>query len=436
MAFAGSYSDYITDVNTTGTITSRVKANPTYGFSVVSYVGSGANATVGHGLDNAPEMIIARSRDSVSNWGVYHSSLTATDIIYLNLTNASGASSTQWNDTEPTSSVFSLGSGGQNKSGEDHIAYCWSAVSGYSSFGSFTGNGSSTGPTVTTNFAPALIILKRTDTTGNWILIDNTRTTDTSGNDNTLFPNLSDVEATGDNRVQFTSTGFQLVTTAGNYNASGGTYIYMAFADTRDAAFWLDSSGNDNDFQHINLDHNDTVSDSPTDNFATLNPLDSNSNDTLSDGNLKIVTSSSAVGKTRATIGVSSGKWYWEVTCNAATANAQFMIGITTQDSSLTTYFGGSNGDYTYYGNDGYKYYDGGSNVSYGATYGVGDVIGVALDMNAGTLIFYKNGVSQGTAFTGLSGEYFPALGDGSGSNGYTMTINFGQQPFKYDPPA
>jgi hypothetical protein len=446
-AFKGSYSDYITDYNTDGSIDSRVKANTTTGFSIVSYEGTGANATVGHGLDNAPEMIIARSRDSVSNWGVYHSSLTATDIIYLNLTNASGASSTQWNDTEPTSSVFSLGSGGQNKSGEDHIAYCWSQVSGYSSFGSYTGNGSTSGPSVTTGFKPSLIMIKRTDTTGNWIMSDTTRDVDGTL-DRYLLSNSSDAEGdtTGNsagNAIDVSDTGFQLANTNADRNASGGTYIYAAFADTREAAFWLDQTSNDNDWQPVNLDHNDTVADSPTNNFCVFNPLKKHANTVFSDGNLKVSSTDTGSAYCQfSTIVMPSGKYYAEFTINTASGNyPNIGIGDLVVSENVNQGLGDVSGGAAYQADGRVRV--NGSTIGTFPTFTVSDVIGVAYDADNNRVYFAKNGTwinsADPVAGTGYFSPAAPVQGYVFASSTYSVgsfTTNFGQQPFKYGPPS
>ena len=454
-AFAGSYSDYITDYNTDGSIDSRVKASDTTGFSIVSYEGNTGVATVGHGLSATPDFVIVKDRtNSVAfpQWWTWHSSLGTDSHLFLNLTD--GGSGTGYFDTSGMSSStigFLSDSSGPNTTGESYIAYCWTETTGYSKFGSYTGNGSTTGPTVTTNFSPALVMIKRTDTTGNWILIDNTRTTDTSGNDNTLFANLSDVEATGDNRIQFTDTAFQLVTTAGNYNASGGTYIYAAFADTREAAFWLDQSGNDNDWQPVNLDHNDTVADSPTNNFATFNPLNKYSGTTLSDGNLTVSHGSSGDGwcTTGVTHGLPrSGKFYVEFTIGAITGSDYIGIGISEQGRSFVTQSGDTarfDWGRVYFGHQGIVGPNNTSvqGTSVAPTYTTGDVISVAWDGDTGKVWWAKNGVwtnsgnpSTGTnpAYSGLTTKDYVLTCEGY--NGAKATFNAGQQPFKYDPPA
>ena len=170
--------------NTAGSITSTVSANTTAGFSIVTYTGTGANATVGHGLGVAPKMVIVKRRDNGAggtNWLVHHSQLNngvnpAQYNLKLNLTNATAGLSTIWNDTAPTSTVFSVGTNAEtNGSGGTFVAYCFAQVAGYSAFGSYTGNGSSDGPFIYTGFRPAFVMVKRTNTTGAWLMLDNKR---------------------------------------------------------------------------------------------------------------------------------------------------------------------------------------------------------------------------------------------------------------------
>jgi hypothetical protein len=161
--------------NADGTITSTVRANPAAGFSIVNYTGTGANATVGHGLGVAPKMIISKSRTATTSesWGVYHASIPATNAVYLNLTQSQESAATQWNSTAPTSTVFSIGSATRiNGSGASLVAYCFAEVAGYSSFGSFTGNGSIDGPFINTGFKPAWIMIKRIDSSSDWTIFD------------------------------------------------------------------------------------------------------------------------------------------------------------------------------------------------------------------------------------------------------------------------
>jgi len=220
--------------NTSGSITSTVSANPTAGFSIVSYTGTGANATVGHGLGVAPRMMIIKDRTSGAyNWTVYHASIGNTRRIILNSTaGQDSADSRWWNNTSPTSTVFTVGiDNGANASGDSFIAYCFAEIKGYSKFGSYTGNGSADGTFVYTGFKPAFVIIKRSDSGVNsWHLVDNKRNT---FNGMTLYlnPNSSGAEQTYSTIMDFTSNGFKLRDGDPTFNASGGTFIYMAFAE-------------------------------------------------------------------------------------------------------------------------------------------------------------------------------------------------------------
>jgi hypothetical protein len=216
--------------NTNGSITSTVSANTTAGFSVVTYTGTGANATVGHGLGVAPALIIFKSRSAAGNWVTYTSSLAATNGLYLNLTNASTAT-TAFNNTAPTSSVFSVGvNDDSNHSGTTYVAYCWAAVAGYSAFGSYTGNGSSDGPFIYTGFRPRYLLIKLTTGANSWRVVDSSRNPYNLVN-LSLRPDASDAEYTNVDNCDFLSNGFKLRGTDGGNNGSGQTFIYAAYAE-------------------------------------------------------------------------------------------------------------------------------------------------------------------------------------------------------------
>ena len=220
--------------NTNGTITSTVSANADAGFSIVSYTGTGVAATVGHGLSKAPELILTKNRSSAYNWGVYDSTNGATKYLYLNTTAAVGTYQHYWNNTEPTSSVFSVGTDVVGN-GHTHamVAYCFHSVEGYSKVGSHTGNGSTDGTFVYTGFRPALIIGKRVDSTEDWQIIDTARGV-YNVTDYRLNPNNSNAEVAGSgggDRLDILSNGFKARDGAGQWNASGSTYIYLAFAE-------------------------------------------------------------------------------------------------------------------------------------------------------------------------------------------------------------
>ena len=219
-------------VNNVGTIQSTVSANTTAGFSVVTYTGTGANATVGHGLGVAPSMIIVKNRTSALNWIVYTATTGAGNVLFLDATNASTANTTAFNNTSPTSSVFSVGANNNtNQSTNNLVAYCFAPVAGYSAFGSYTGNGSTDGPFVYTGFRPRFIMVKRTDTAGNnWRIWDTSRATYNAGLP-VLYPNTSDAEDSVTDTYDILSNGFKLRGSGAGANASGGTFIYAAFAE-------------------------------------------------------------------------------------------------------------------------------------------------------------------------------------------------------------
>ena len=222
-------SDSTAVSNTSGSITSTVSASTTAGFSVVTYTGTGANATVGHGLGVAPSIIICKPRSAVDGWMSYHSALGNTKYIMLNTTAAAAVGSGAWNNTSPTSSVFSIGtSGNVNTNGVTMVAYCWADVSGFSKAFSYTGNGSADGSFVYVGFLPRFVMIKRTDTTGDWYMWDTARNT-YDVITNTLLANSSAAE-TSATSIDALSNGFKLRNTTAGFNASGGTYIGMAWA--------------------------------------------------------------------------------------------------------------------------------------------------------------------------------------------------------------
>ncbi len=218
--------------NTDGTISSTVSVNTTSGFSIVSYTGNGsAGATIGHGLSQKPSIIITKRRDSTSNWLVYSSELGATKYLELETTNAGQTATSRWNDTEPTSSVFSVGtSTSANPSSGTMIAYCFAEKTGYSKFGSYTGNGNADGTFVYTGFKPAWVMVKSTDVSAtDWQMHDGTRSPFNIVN-NRVQANKNNAETTNYALGDFLSNGFKLRQTNNSWNGSGNSYIYMAFA--------------------------------------------------------------------------------------------------------------------------------------------------------------------------------------------------------------
>jgi hypothetical protein len=215
--------------NTDGSIASTVSANTTSGFSIVTWTGTGSNATVGHGLGKEVKFFITKRTDfSGDNWYAYHSSLGGTKYLHPNNTSAAGTAISPFNNTNPTSTTISAGTD-LSGSSSTHIAYCFSEVKGFSKFGSYTGNGNADGTFVYTGFAPAFVMIKMTSGSDSWFMYDNKRSpfnvrgkylvADGSGTDSNA------------NAFDFVSNGFKIRTTASSFNGSGSSYIYMAFAE-------------------------------------------------------------------------------------------------------------------------------------------------------------------------------------------------------------
>ena len=458
LAFAGGM-DSISDYNTDGSIDSRVKANTTYGQSIVSYTGNGAgSATVGHGLSSAPEMMIVRSRGS-NAWAVYHTSMGNTHLMELNTTAAKADNNTFWNDTSPTSSAFTIGSHGEvNANNTGFIAYCWHSVTGYSKIGSYTGNGSTTGTTVTLGFRPAWLLIKSSTVADSWFIMDTTRSSNTTPLNTYLEANTSSDETSHANaNINILDTGFQLKTAHESLNNNGGTYIYMAFADKRDYAYWLDQSGNNNDWTSNNLTESDISVDSPTNNFCTMNPLTNGEIDAIinsqtgrcaiSEGNLKTKWTAIGSAKTYATLMPTSGKWYWEFYIDVLAESTRGYVGLGEfEDMDIGS--SGQSGDSNYqmgvgnysrlqaYGNEFDNTY---------STPAQGDVWSFAVDWEGTSSKFWyrKNGGAWeggGNPATGTTptktysktvtnASMCPYHGTGSGSSSNVSTIvhNFGQ---------
>ena len=211
------------------------QANTTAGFSIVDYTGTGAVGTMAHGLGAVPDLIIIKNRDEADSWAVYHSSNTsapATDYLILDTNAATADDATYWNDTAPTSSVFTVTTAHNvNADAEKYIAYCFKSIQGYSKFGSYTGNGDADGPFIYTGFKPAWTMIKRSDAADQWNIYDNKRDIDNDVHQR-LTANSSDDESTNvDPGVDYLSNGIKIRTDDDNFNNDGGVYIYMAFAE-------------------------------------------------------------------------------------------------------------------------------------------------------------------------------------------------------------
>jgi hypothetical protein len=228
--------------NTNGSINSTVSANVDAGFSISTYTGTGSNATIGHGLSKAPEMVIVKARSEANlRWAVYHKGLNfpTDDLLYLDGDNAANQHDPTWNNTAPTSSFFSVGTYTfTNKSSQTYVAYCFHSVEGYSAVGSYIGNGGSgtsgetDGSFIYTGFRTAWVMVKQTNTANNWIITDNKRDTinPTTG---WLYADLTAAEESDNGRyIDFVSNGFKIRSAGSGLNTNNGTYIYIAFGET------------------------------------------------------------------------------------------------------------------------------------------------------------------------------------------------------------
>ena len=230
-----------TVTNTSGLISSQVRANTTAGFSVVTYTGNGlTNQSVGHGLNATPGMVIIKQRDGTANWLVHHQSQPTGYTVYLNLTNAQDSGTSQWGTSAQTSSLFyvgyTAGATGSNVNASTYVAYCWAAVAGYSAFGSYVGTSTSDGTFVYLGFRPRWIMIKNisigTAGQSDWVIYDTSR-----GTSNVvpmyLLADLANAEATsgGNEYIDILSNGFKLRGSSNYTNSSSYTYIYAAFAE-------------------------------------------------------------------------------------------------------------------------------------------------------------------------------------------------------------
>ncbi len=216
----------------TPSIASDVSANTAAGFSIVKYTGNNtAGATVGHGLLSKPDMIIVKNLDDTPSWEVFHVDVSVTDTSILRLNKSEGLTSVStagFDFSAIDSSTFTLGTSGRTNSSHNFIAYCFHSVSGYSSIGTYTGNGNATGTIVSLDFAPSFVMIKGTDQTSDWIMIDNKRDT-TNPNAARLDANSNGQEYTGENIMDLNSNGFQLKTSSSSKNGLNKVFIYMAF---------------------------------------------------------------------------------------------------------------------------------------------------------------------------------------------------------------
>ena len=219
--------------NTDGSInTTYTSVNTTAGFSISQYTGTASTATVGHGLGVAPSVVLTKNLAVDYNWQMYHTGLTSANYrIALDQTDAEGGDSTAFNNTAPTSSVFSVGTSSRtNGNGNSIIAYCFAEKTGFSKFGKYTGNGNADGPFIYTGFKPAWLMVKGYAGSDDWIMMDNKRSGFNSENEY-LDSNNNSAESDGSGNIDFLSNGFKIKSTFSSLNYSTGKYVYMAFAE-------------------------------------------------------------------------------------------------------------------------------------------------------------------------------------------------------------
>ena len=430
--------------NTDGSITANVSANDTYGFSVIQFLGNATSgATVGHGLSSAPELVIGKNRGGGDAWWVWFKSHNTGATKFLKLNSDAAETDTQYiaNDTAPSNSVITLGSdyGWNSSQSPGSILYAWRPISGFSKFGSYTGNGntSGSGPRVDLGFKPAFLMVKGVDVQSGWRIYDSTR--DSGGQfQKRLYAEGSSAESTNSTQyVNYDDTGFDVEASGSlsTYNVSGKTYVYMAFAqdpggDILDSLFDAPTNGSQSDTG---------AGGEVSGNYATLNPLIKGSNVTLSNGNLDYTASTETHGNKLAfsTIGVSSGKWYAEATCTAK--NGDFYVGVMGNVSEnfvspYTTSLGFYATGWGYFSNG--NIYNNGSVIdSAPASVSAGDTVGIALDVDNRTVTFYKNGTQQGSTATSLTADatWMFAVASYISSS---ISWNFGQRSWAYSAPS
>ena len=228
---AGTTSGIATNGSTTIT-PSAYSFNQTAGFSIIKYTGnSTSGAKIPHGLGVAPDVMIVKATNATYEWGVYHSSLGANKLIELQSTAAASTSSVLWNDTAPDSVNFTVQANNRTNTGSVYVGYMFAAKQGFSKFGSYIGNGNANGPFVYTGFKPAFTLFKKTSGTSEWFLYDNKRL-GYNVTEKVIEANTSSAEDSNSaTYIDYLSNGFKPRGTSGNTNASGSTYIYLAFAE-------------------------------------------------------------------------------------------------------------------------------------------------------------------------------------------------------------
>ena len=434
--------------NTDGTISSQVSANPSYGFSVVTWTADTQSpATVGHGLGKAPTFVITKSTSSGNNWAIWHNDL-ANKSTLLRFTDGTPITSTDywqtdsdWTDT--TFGVYGTANTGDNNYG-DMVAYCFTDITGYQKIGSYTGNGSNTGPTVTTGFKPRFLLIKNiTDASNHWVTYDSERVTTNPRGRITWSDGAAETSASTID-LDFLDDGFQPKATGSTINKSNSTYLYLAIGDAP-----------------LSFD-NDSVIDTPSSytadsgnnggNYCTLNPLvttggsSSTSSATISNGSLTSTNpASNAWNVEVGTIPLNSGKWYYEYSVSGTLTN--FLGGwADPHEVNMADAVGNTSRSYGYYSTGNVR--NSNSNTSFGDTYVAGDVIGCAIDIDNLKIYWSKNGVWQNSADPAagtnsiytiqdpVANNFFYTIAVSTYDSSQSVSVNTGSQPFKYTPPT
>jgi hypothetical protein len=425
--------------NFDGSIQSVVKVDQDYGFSVVKYEATGVNATVGHGLSTAPKFFFGRNIDDTSgsrDWIIYHESVGNTGRLKFTSGDIS-TSSTFFQDTSPSNSVITIGTSNDiNKDNDDYVLYCWSEIAGFSKFGTYSGNGSATGPVITTGFKPKWIMVKGLYGS-HWNVVDAVRST-SNPRSKVVRADRSSPEfdtPTGTYGIAFDilDDGFQLKSgsSTNDANQTGETYIYAAFADKPDSSI-VDSL--------IDTPTNaDANSGNNIGNYCTWNPLKS-TNGAHSEGNLKFVGNSNWC-HTPGTFLLSSGKWYFEGTYKGSQygsnqGNIVTGIGFIRADAVL-----GEGGNQEPVNSSSFRsntlaFYQNGyftnlsTHSSVRTQIAQGDVVGVSINFTAGTYAFYVNNSSVASGSLSYTGPFLPWTHVYYNNSFYDC--NFGQRPFVY----
>ena len=441
--------------NEDGTRTSYVSANTTYGQSIVSATmpSSGTGLTLGHGLSSKPDMIMLKSRSETAPWYVWHKGLDSETQSYLKLneTDTYTGNTSVWNNTAPTSSVFSTVSNYSIGNDSKGIAYCFHDVTGYSKFDSYTGNGSTTGPSITLGFRPSLLVIKSATVAESWFMMDTTRTPVTTLNTYLQAEQTADESTTANANTAISDTGFQIKTAHEAFNKDGDTYIYMAFADKREYGYWLDQSGQNNDWTQIDVTESDISLDNPSNSFCTMNPDYKGVTNTgqPTEGMLKTTCGSTNVANQHcigSTMAVATGKWYWEVLLGSGSNSDFSRFGVFKQEvkeatelmnSTANTSTNPMDGDFGW-GIDtenGKKEHDNTQAAYFGARMAKGTIVGVALDMDNSKIYFSSNNAwiasgdpagGSNAAYTNLSGSCMPWFSTQDNAAA-SVTANFGQ---------